>query len=88
MPMAVMLAVYGLCSLRTWRPILSGWKWAGIRIGLFFSFIMSQAPYGYHESVYLYTGAALGEGRIPIMESILALSVKLAELWRSGVVTF
>ncbi len=86
-PVACMLALLGWCRLGAGR-FQEGWNWVGVRIGGLLGLIMSQAPYGTITDAYMYLGWPPSSGQIPILEAMLAVAIKLAELWPSGVVTF
>lgn len=87
LPVAVLLTVYAFCAMGISR-FLDGWVWMSVRWGGLVGLIMSQAPYGSGSGAFVYTGIMLGDGRMPIIESILALCIRLVELWPSGVVSF
>lgn len=87
LPAALLLALLGWCRLAESR-FWSGWRWIGVRWGGLVGLIMSQAPYGSAAATYAYMGGAVGGDRVPIFQALLAVSVRLAELWPSGVVCF
>jgi len=87
LPAAVLLAMLGWC----WRDVTrfwSGWTWAGVRWGGLMGLFMSQAPYGSVSDLFFYLGLLPGSGHIPILEAILAVSIRLAEYWPSGIISF
>lgn len=86
-PMLLIFSVMGLVGMRS-GTFGSGFNWAAIRIGGFWGLIMSQAPWGTSAEAFIYTGRVVGQGNIPIMEALLSVSIRLAELWPSGIITF
>jgi hypothetical protein len=38
--------------------------------------------------MFLYTGAVMGSGNVPVVEALSVVADRLAELWPSGVVKF
>lgn len=84
---ALFLGIIGwfrISSSRFWNT----WMWIGVRWGGFAGLIVSQAPYGSISEMVKYIGMIASDGRVPFLESMLAFSVRLAELWPSGVVRF
>ena len=55
---------------------------------------MSQAPYGAVSDYYMYIGLIIDRnqlpvtGHVPVLEALLAVILRLAEFWPSGVITF
>jgi len=68
--------------------------WVLVRLGGLAGIIISMAPYGGVSSYYLYIGLILNGqgtpvyGQAPFIEALMAMMVRLAELWPSGVVQF
>jgi len=93
LPVAVLLALFGWCSLSLSR-IQAFWNWTGVRFGGLIGLVMSQAPYGAISDYYMYFGLILDRnqvpvtGHVPVIEALLSVAVRLAELWPSDVVTF
>jgi hypothetical protein len=87
LPAAVILGLLGWCRAAGSR-IWTGWVWLGARWGGVMGLVMSQAPFGSAAAAYVYVGSAAGGDRAPILQALLAVSAKLAELWPSGVVGF
>ncbi len=87
LPAAILLGLFGWCNISSSRFRFT-WSWLAVRWGGLIGLIMSQAPYGSAPSAFLYIGTSAGGSRMPIVESILAFALRLAELWPSGVVRF
>jgi len=93
MPVACVLALLGW-HRSTLSRFRQGWGWIAVRIGGLLGLIMSQAPYGSISDYSVYVGYVLNQagapvhGNAPIVEAVLAIAIRLAELWPSGVVTF
>ncbi|HDS30265.1 MAG TPA: hypothetical protein ENN67_04390 [Firmicutes bacterium] len=88
LPIALILSLFGLCNAGMTR-FLDNLSWVGVRWSFFLGLIMSRAPYGMAPGVALYLmGRGIDSTGMPIMGSLLAVSLKLSEIWPSGVVTF
>ncbi len=93
LPAAVLLALFGWCSIGL-SKLQAFWNWAGARFGGLIGLVMSQAPYGAVSDYYMYIGLIIDRNQlpvtahVPILEALLAVVLRLAEFWPSGVVTF
>jgi hypothetical protein len=88
LPIALLLSLFGWCSAGMSR-FLSNWSWLGVRWSGLLGLAMSKAPYGVAPGVALYLmGRGIDATGLPIFGSILAVALRLAEVWPSGVVTF
>lgn len=90
LPVAVILAILGWCRANG-SVYLRAWNWAGVRFGGLLGLIISQAPYGAASELYLQASmdwVAQLLTHTPVLEAILAVSLRLAELWPSSVVKF
>ncbi|MFH1675883.1 MAG: hypothetical protein ABIC40_02575, partial [bacterium] len=84
---SILLGMIGWCGLAG-RRFWANWNWLGVRFGGMIGLVMSQAAYGGSVEMARYMGALAGNGSIPIAEALISVSIKLAELWPSGVVRF
>jgi len=87
MPVLLILALYGWCSagdsgFRAW------WKWIGVRFGLIFGLIASQAAWGNISEAYLWVGTLPNAGHMPMLEAVFAVAIRIAEWLPSGIITF
>ncbi len=87
LPAAVLIGLFGWCSMRKSR-FSANWSWIGVRWSGLLGLIMSGAPYGAVPGVFLYLASGLEATGIPILGSILAMALKLAELMPSSVISF
>jgi hypothetical protein len=87
LPILLILGIYGVSCFRE-NKFWNSWIWVGVRIGALLGLVMSQAPYGSVTGLVQYTGQAIVDSSIPILESLLALCIRVAELLQSGVVSF
>lgn len=87
LPIGVILSMIGWCGLGAGR-FSNAWSWAGVRIGGLITLITSQAPYGSISDMVIQGGFLQNTGHVPVIEAVLAVSIRLAEMWPSGVVNF
>jgi hypothetical protein len=87
LPIALILSLLGWIELGRSR-FWSGCMWVGVRWGALVALVMSQAPYGSSADAFIYTGAVVGSGNMPVIEALSVVADRLAELWPSGVVKF
>ncbi len=87
LPIGLMLGLMGWCwivSSRFW----GAWSWIGVRWGGLVGLVMSQAPYGSVADLFTYAGLLPSNGHVPILESLLAVCIRLAEFWPSAMISF
>ena len=87
LPVVLIVGLLGWIRLAPSR-FWAGWMWTGVRLGGVIGLVMSQAPYGSQSDMVIYMGSLIGNGGSPILEALLAVSVRLSLLWPSGVVSF
>src|SRR4030042_476693 len=78
LPIGLILGMLGWTRLGASR-FRDAWMWVGVRFGGLLGLIMSQAPYGSVSDIFTYAGLLPSNGRIPILESVVAGWIRLGE---------
>ena len=87
LPVGIILAMIGWCGMGIGK-FVNGWSWAGVRISGLIALVVSQAPYGNISDLMIQSGLMANPGHVPVIEAVLAVSIRLAEHWESGVLNF